>query len=76
MSLFQDLRRLIAEVLGVPESEIDESFNIESCDQWDSLSHMGLVTAIEQQYSVELTMDDIVDMTSIEAIVTRLSELV
>ena len=73
MNLFLELRSIISDVLNVPEEDIDENFSIESCENWDSLAHMGLVTAIEEKFALELTMDDIVEMTSIEAMLNRLS---
>ena len=35
---------------------------------WDSLQHMEIVTSIEQTFQIDLTADEIVDMTSVGAI--------
>jgi len=38
-----------------------------NCVNWDSLFHLNLIVAIEQEFQVRLTDDDIVDLTSFEA---------
>lgn len=35
-------------------------------DAWDSVGHMGLVAAIEQDFGVTLDTDDIIDFSSFE----------
>lgn len=39
------------------------------CASWDSLFHLNLIVAIEQEFQVRLTDDDIMDLTSFEAAV-------
>lgn len=56
---------LIAEVLRVPPGEIRDELDMEQTSTWDSLSHMQLIAAIEDEFSVELTADEIVAMRSV-----------
>jgi acyl carrier protein len=72
--LFQMVRKIVADVLGIDETIIAEKFSYRDTDRWDSLKHMEIITAIEQSFSVTLTAADIVMMTSIPDIVGILSQ--
>ncbi len=36
--------------------------------RWDSLQHVALVAALESEFSISLTMDEMMEMTSVEEI--------
>lgn len=59
------LTALISEILRIPQSEIVDSLDMEETSTWDSLSHMQLIAAIEDEFDIELTADDIVAMRSV-----------
>ncbi len=61
----QKLRKLVADVLGLAESDVTQSFSYRDTDRWDSLKHMEIITALEQNFSVTLTVDEIIAMISI-----------
>ena len=67
------LRKLMAEVLTIPEDEVVDDLSMSGSDVWDSLRHMELIVSIEETFEIELTGDDIVDMTSVAAIRSVLS---
>lgn len=62
------LRALLADVFRVPESTISESLKMDDLDVWDSLKHMELITAIESEFAVSLTLEEILAMRSVQAI--------
>ena len=59
------LASLIADILRLPKGEIDDSIDMESTGAWDSLSHMQIIAAVEDEYHVELSSDDIIAMRSV-----------
>ena len=44
-------------------------------EEWDSVAHMQLVAAIEDEYDVMLDTDDVTDMSSYEEAVRILKDL-
>jgi acyl carrier protein len=48
--------------LGVDVNLCDMEYNYSS--EWDSVAHMALVAALEQEFDCMLEMDDIFDMSS------------
>lgn len=62
------LYSLIATVLNVPISSIDDNTSPDSIESWDSLTHLKLVMAIESEYKINLSPEDTMDMLSVKLI--------
>lgn len=67
------IHKLMSEVLKIPLSHVTDDLSMKHAKEWDSLKHMELIVAIEQMYGIELTGDEIADMTSVFAIKNILS---
>lgn len=59
------LETVVASVFGISESEVSDSTELKSIPAWDSMTHMVLISRLEEQYSVQLTGDEIADMQTI-----------
>lgn len=59
------LTDIIVEVLRVPRAQIVDTLDMEATSTWDSLSHMQLIAAIEEEFGIELDADEIVAMRSV-----------
>ena len=50
--------------------QIEDSKLVGLCDQaiptWDSVGHMALVAALEQEFDIMMETDDIIDLSSYE----------
>lgn len=55
----QKLVELIADILDVRRSEVSPQMAREGHPKWDSLAHLRLVTAIEEEFGVVLSMEQI-----------------
>ena len=69
------LNNILCEVFRLKGNELDDKLTMEDIESWDSLTHMDLVTSIEDELNIQLSMDDIMNMTDIgtvRAIVGRL----
>jgi acyl carrier protein len=62
------VEHIMADVLKIAETDITDNLTIDDLETWDSLKHMDLVVSIEQAFKIELTLDEIVIMTSVVAI--------
>ena len=52
----------------LPTDQVTKDKAMNSVDSWDSLKHMELIPLIEEEFSIELSYDDIINMTSFEKI--------
>lgn len=71
-----DVIELACEILQVNSNSIQLSSGIEDTPEWDSITHMSLVLALESRFSVEFTGDEIGELTSISKIYKILTEKV
>lgn len=73
----QLLKEIMSDVLNLKITEISDTISLKTCDQWDSLKHMELMSSLEDNFDIEpLSLDEIVTMTSYEAIVKVLQSKV
>ncbi len=63
-----DLRQIVADVLGVPAEEIQDSSGPEQFPQWDSAAHIELVLSAEAEYGVKFTPEEMVEVLSVGAL--------
>ena len=48
-----------------PETNLD-SLKFNEIEEWDSIGHMSLMSALEEAFDISLETDDIVDFSSYE----------
>jgi len=65
---------IIAQVLGVPSGQVDADSSPDTIAQWDSLKQINLVLALEQEFGLSFTEEQIVDMLSAGIIVEILKQ--
>jgi acyl carrier protein len=59
------LTDIVVDILRVKPEEIVDSLDMDETGTWDSLSHMQLIAAVEEEFGIELTADEIVAMRSV-----------
>ena len=65
MTNLEKLAKVFAETFGISEAET-KGLQYQGIEQWDSVGHMTLVAAIEDEFDIQLDTDDIIDMSSFE----------
>lgn len=65
------VRMVIADVLEIEPALVSDDASRETLGEWDSLSHLRLVMALEETFGIRLTMGEIVELTSLQAITAR-----
>ncbi|MFQ5913472.1 MAG: acyl carrier protein [Nitrospinota bacterium] len=59
-----ELKTLFAQVMGVDPASVCSESTMDKIASWDSLRHLELATAIEKHYSLTLSMQEIIAITS------------
>jgi len=62
------LNTLMADLLRMDSSQVTDELTMGESDVWDSLKHMELIVTLEDEFNVELSPDDIINMLSVKAI--------
>ncbi len=66
--------RIVSSVLGHPLERVNEDTSPDTVKTWDSLRHMKLMMALEEELGVQFTADQIVEMISVGLILAVLDE--
>ena len=65
MSNLEKYNKAFTETLGISDDEL-QGLEYQGISQWDSVGHMGLVSAIEDEFDIMMDTDDIIDFSSYE----------
>ena len=60
----QKYKSLFMKSLSIEPAKFNENLKYNEIDEWDSIGHMSLVAAIEEEYKISLETDDIIDFSS------------
>ncbi len=69
------LKQVIATMLNVDPSTINEDSSMDNVPSWDSLRHMNLVLALEEEFKVTIPDEDAGNITSYKLIKLVLNDL-
>ena len=61
-------QRYSYEIIVVNDGSVDENSDMSSISNWDSLSHISVILAIEKETGLSLTPKEIAQSTSVENI--------
>jgi len=71
----EKLREVMAAILRVSMADIGMWSSMDNIKSWDSLAHMNLILAIEEEFGVSIPDDEAANVTSFELLVIVLDEL-
>ena len=60
----QKFNQAFIESFSISEIELTDGLKYNSIPEWDSVGHMGLIAALEEQFDIMMEMDDIIDFSS------------
>lgn len=65
MTNLEKYNKAFTESFGIEESRL-VGLEYQAIPAWDSVGHMGLVAAIEDEFDIMMDTDDIIDLSSYE----------
>ena len=70
------IKEILATVLEIDQSDVNNDTSPDTVSSWDSLRHMKLVFAIEDEFDVQFSDDQIIQLTDVGKIINCLKELI
>ena len=67
--LFEKIRPIISDIMMVPDDTITMASTPDTIAAWDSLRLLDMVLALESEFDVQFSPDEIVEMTTVARIV-------
>lgn len=65
MNNSEKLYNSFAKALNIDSSIVNDDLKYQSIKEWDSISHMMLISVIEEDFGISLDTDDVIDMSSV-----------
>ena len=72
MNMEQKVMEIMSNIFGVPISRISDESSPESLTEWDSIKHLNLIVALEEEFAVEFDDFEIAEASRIPQIITFL----
>lgn len=69
------IKLIIAQVLNIPVESIQDDASTKTIENWDSLNHMNIIFAIEDEFSINFADEDIMELTSIPKLLSALNKI-
>ena len=64
MSTATKYSEIFKTALNIGDDKLNENIKYNEIEEWDSIGHMTLVAALEEEYKITLETDDIIDFSS------------
>lgn len=68
------VRSIFSDVFQVPLEQVTPQSSPETVPAWDSLQHLNLVLALEQEFRIQFTPEEIEQLLSVEVVAALLEE--
>ena len=68
------VQRIMADVFSIPVEQVTLESSSETIESWDSLQHLNLMLALEQEFGLELLPEEVERLVSLHDIATLVSD--
>ena len=69
------VKEIIARVLNVDIGMITDDLSSGDIPEWDSVGNLAIISTIEQELNLEVPLEDLFDLTSVQSIVDEVNQL-
>ncbi|MGZ3609951.1 MAG: acyl carrier protein [Ktedonobacteraceae bacterium] len=73
-NVLERVKEIVADIFNVPKDRVTLQTSPNTIDTWDSIKHLDLVLALEQEFALQITPDEMVEMKSVEVIEKLITE--
>ena len=64
MSKVKKYSEIFKTALNIGDDKLNENLKYNEIEEWDSIGHMTLIAALEEEYKISLETDDIIEFSS------------
>lgn len=62
------VKLVFSDVLDIDLQTISDDLGPDNCDSWDSMNNLRLITALEEEFSISFSMEEISSMVDISRV--------
>jgi len=68
------LNEVFAEVMELEDLKLEEDHTADDIEEWDSLSHIQVITEIEKRFNIRFTTMEIEDFKNVKGMISKILE--
>ena len=68
------IKKIFQSILGIKAEEVEGNSSPDTIPKWDSLQHMNLIVAIEEEFEIYFDDDEILKINNFSKILSKTSE--
>lgn len=65
----------VSEILKVPVEQVAPELSVGDIPQWSSMAQMSIVATLQEEFGVEIPMEDLFDLTSVQGLIDEIVKL-
>ena len=62
------IKKVMSDILNIDVSSINDNTSPENVESWDSLKQMNIIVALEEEFDIEFSDEDIIEMLNFRLI--------
>ncbi len=66
------IKQVISDVFNIDVNSVNNKTSTKNIENWDSLKHMNLIIALEEEFNIEFSDEEILTSMNYESILTIL----
>lgn len=71
-SLIEEVQEIMVDVFDLDDLQIDETTTAEDIEEWDSLSHIRLIVAVERKFGIKFKNSEIEGLMNVGGFVSMI----
>ena len=75
MELKEEVREIIADILGISAENLPCEAEMEDVEGWDSMRNVMILSALEDKYDIMFPEDDVFDLVSVKSFAEEVAKL-
>ncbi len=64
-NILEELQEIFRDILDQPDLVLTRQSNAHNVEDWDSLAHINLVTAVEKRYKIKFALGELQDLKDV-----------
>ena len=73
-NLEKKLNKIFMNTFQLKDKDVNKKISMQNITKWDSLNHIGLISAIEENFDINFKDDEIIDIINYESIIKKIKK--
>tara|TARA_B100000900_G_scaffold233876_1_gene198559 strand:- start:4368 stop:4613 length:246 start_codon:yes stop_codon:yes gene_type:complete len=69
------LKKIMSIIFSTPIENIDDNASDETIEGWDSIAHINLTVALEEEFGIQFEVSDIPELITYKEILAKIKDL-